>query len=81
LSIYASIMFLIWLPLAGLMLVTSWLWRKAPLMRLPLGVIGIPIAVITDTLYQIMVMPDPNDGPRDGEFCTSWPLLPGTNKP
>jgi uncharacterized membrane protein len=81
LSIYVSIMFLIWLPLAGLMLVTSWLWRKAPPMRLPVAVVGIPIVVITDTFYQVMVMPDPNDGPRDGEFCTSWPLLSETNRP
>ena len=33
LSIYVSIMFLIWLPLAGLMLVTSWLLIAQPLRR------------------------------------------------
>jgi hypothetical protein len=54
---------------------------KGTSMRLPVAVVGIPIVVITDTFYQVMVMPDPNDSPRDGEFCTSWPLLSETNKP
>ena len=81
LSIYMSVMFLIWLPLAGLMLVTSWLWRKAPPVRLPVAVIGIPIVVITDTFCQLMVMPDPDDVPGNSKFCASWPLLSETNKP
>ena len=37
---------LIWAILLGPLLALSWLWSRVPLLRIPLGLCGIPLAVI-----------------------------------
>ena len=76
LSMYMFVMFLIWLPLISAALITGWLWRKAPPLRVPLALIGIPIVVITDTFSQLTLMPDPDNTLGNSKACSSWPLLP-----
>jgi hypothetical protein len=67
---------LIWMvffmrPLLGL----SWLWERAPLLRVPLAIIGIPIAAI-GYVYTLCV---PSMGERDAHdvklnLCRTWPF-------
>jgi len=67
---------LIWIvlfmsPLLGL----SWLWEKAPLLRFPLAIIGIPVAA----LGYVYVLCIPSMGEQDSmdvklNICRSWPF-------
>lgn len=58
-------------PLLGL----SWLWQNVPLLRIPLGVIGIPIAVL-GTIYTCLM---PSMGEIESRvtkllLCQTWPF-------
>jgi len=57
-------------PLLGL----SWIWGKAPFLRIPLAVLGIPLALIAETFCCLM----PSMGELGARIhklclCRSWP--------
>ena len=67
---------LVWIVLfLGPLLATSWLWDRAPLLRLPVAILGIPLAIL-GAIYVGMM-------PAMGEFasrpvklliCWTWPF-------
>jgi hypothetical protein len=67
---------LLWIVLfMGPLLATSWLWDRAPLLRLPLGILGVPAAILGGIYVGLM--------PARGEFasrpiklliCWTWPF-------
>ncbi|MCH8153121.1 MAG: hypothetical protein IH830_12215 [Planctomycetes bacterium] len=67
---------LVWvIVFLGPLLGTSWLWDKMPLLRLPLAMIGIPLALLASVYVCLM--------PSMGEFesryaklriCWTWPF-------
>ncbi len=67
---------LIWIVLfLGPLLALSWLWQNAPLLRIPLGVIGIPIAILGTVFTCLM----PSMGEIESRItklllCQTWPF-------
>lgn len=62
--------FFVW-PLLGL----SWAWDKVPLLRIPLAIVGIPLAAMGTTY--VALMPSMGDlGERLNKFliCETWPF-------
>jgi hypothetical protein len=67
---------LVWIVLfMGPLLAMSWLWEKAPLLRLPLAILGVPAAILGGIYVGLM--------PAMGEFaskpmklltCWTWPF-------
>ena len=67
---------LLWIVLfLGPLLAMSWLWDRAPLLRLPLGILGVPAAILGGIYVGLM--------PARGEFasrpiklliCWTWPF-------
>ena len=58
-------------PLLGL----SWLWEKAPLLRIPLAIVGIPVAAV-GYVYTLCI---PSMGEREAHdvklnLCRTWPF-------
>ena len=65
---------LIWAILLGPLLALSWLWSRVPLLRIPLGLFGIPLAVIGN----IYVCLTPSMGEFESRFaklalCQTFP--------
>jgi hypothetical protein len=66
----------VWLVLfLGPLLAASWLWERVPLLRLPLGILGVPAAILGGIYVGLM--------PASGEFaskplklliCWTWPF-------
>lgn len=69
-------MSLIWTVLfLGPLLGLSWLWRKLPFLRIPLAIIGIPIAIL-GSVYTAMM---PSMGEIESRvikllLCETWPF-------
>jgi hypothetical protein len=65
---------IIWLPQLGLLLGTSWLWLKAPILRPFLLIPGVAIAVISNTY--VALMPDPEKASKYTKLAitSEWPL-------
>jgi len=67
---------LIWVLLfLGPLLVLSWLWQNVPPLRIPLGIIGIPLAVL-GTVYTCLM---PSMGDLESRvtkllLCRTWPF-------
>lgn len=67
---------LIWVVLfLGPLLGLSWLWQNIPLLRIPLGIIGIPIAILGTVFTCLM----PSMGEIDSRvtkllLCQTWPF-------
>lgn len=66
---------LIWWVFMGPLLALSWLWGKAPLIRIPIAILGIPLAVAGDIYVSIM----PSMGETKSRvsklvFCQTWPF-------
>jgi hypothetical protein len=67
---------LLWIVLfMGPLLAMSWLWDRAPLLRLPLGILGVPAAILGGIYVSLL--------PPMGEFssratklliCWTWPF-------
>ncbi len=74
LGLFAILLSLIWLPFLGLLLGSSWLWLKVPLLRPILLVPGVLIALIAHAY--VMLAPEPE---RDAKWAKltlagEWPL-------
>jgi hypothetical protein len=65
--LFFPVVSLIWLPFLGVTLGLSHLYRAAPWLSLPIGVVGIPFAVV-GSLYCSMI-------PSVGEFEQKWVKL------
>ncbi len=67
---------LIWIALfLGPLLALSWLWQKAPLLRIPVGIVGIPIAILGSIFTSLM----PSMGETESRvtkllLCETWPF-------
>lgn len=72
--VYVFIMTLIWLPFYGFMIGISWLYKKVPILGIPLSLIGIPIVLIIDTFLQLMPNPDRKDKYNKAAICDSFPF-------
>jgi hypothetical protein len=58
----------------GLILGTSWLWDRMPLMRLPVALIGVPVAAL-GAVYTILVPWMTRESSDEKHFlCRAWPL-------
>ncbi len=65
---------LIWLPVLGLLLGTSWLWLRAWYLRPVLLLPGVIIAVVADVF--VMLAPEPERDAKHAKLCIAgeWPL-------
>ena len=72
--IYVFIMTMVWLPFWGLIIGTSWLYQKVPILGIPLSLIGIPFVIIIDIFLQLMPNPDKKDKYNKSVFCMSFPF-------
>jgi len=75
LSIFSLVWFFFFLePLLFL----SWLWEVAPLLRLPIALVGLPLAFLADTYISLCpsLMPWGKFGSKaaDLALCDSWPF-------
>jgi hypothetical protein len=63
--------FFVW-PLLGL----SWAWDKVPLLRIPLAIVGIPLAAMGTTYVALMPSMGGDLGERLNKFliCETWPF-------
>jgi len=67
---------LVWIALfLGPLLGLSWLWGKTPLLRVPVAVLGIPLALLADTYACLM----PSMGETKSRvekilMCQTWPF-------
>jgi len=73
-GILLMILSLVWLPLSGLILGSSWLWIKVPITRPFLFLPGIAVAVVSDVYVSLI----PDMGEKYQKllklgFCDSWP--------
>ena len=66
------ILTLVWFPIWGMLVGTSWLWFRYPLSRPFLLLPGIILAVVA-AVYIILV-PDPHKGKRYTDMAGEWPL-------
>ena len=68
-------MSLIWIVLfLGPLLGLSWVWEKAPLLRIPVAVLGIPLALVANTYAALMpCMGDFNSRVCKMFLSESWP--------
>lgn len=64
----------LWLPQLGLLVGTSWLWLRVPILRPLLLLPGVLVAVIADTY--VALMPDPEKDSKYAKLtlATEWPL-------
>jgi len=75
---------LIWTILFwGPLLATSWLWERAEVLRMsplvsvariPIGVIGVPLAVLADTYVSLMPESEPEAKQMKLIICWVWPF-------
>lgn len=72
--IYVLVMTLIWLPSAGFVLGTIWLWEKVRILRLPIALIGVPIVALIEAFLFLMPNPDQKDKELKLMICDAWPL-------
>ncbi|MFC1974084.1 hypothetical protein ACFLU2_01870 [Chloroflexota bacterium] len=64
---------LIWMGILAMLVGTSWLWDRAPFLRLVLIPIGVPLALIG--VVMIRAIPDdPKDRWQKHAFADQWPL-------
>jgi len=70
----------LYLPQLGFMLGTSWLWHKAPVLRLVLALLGLPVALlvyIVTLLFSSFGSRNPEDERVAAEnllICVAWPF-------
>ncbi len=72
--IYVFIMNIIWLPFYGFIFGVSWLYKKVPILGIPLSLIGIPIVIIIDTFLSFMPNPEREDKYNKATICDSYPF-------
>ncbi len=72
--IYSIIMTIIWLPFYGFMFGTSWLYKKVPIIGIPLSLIGVPIVLAIDMFLQLMPNPEREDKYNKATICESFPF-------
>lgn len=74
LEIYLSLMTIIWLPFAGYIMSTSWLYQKVFVLRPILAIVSIPILVVLDSFLTLMANPDRADKYNKALIIDSWPF-------
>ena len=74
LPLYLLTVTLMWLPLSRVLVGTSVLWEKIPLLRPLLALIGIPIAIVADMIIGLLPNPDKEDKLVKLAICDSWPF-------
>ena len=74
LPVYLLTLTLMWLPLSRLLVGTSVLWEKIPLLRPVLALIGIPIAIVADMIIGLLPNPDKENKLVKLAICDSWPF-------
>ena len=73
-GLFAILLSLIWLPFLGLLLGSSWLWLKVPLLRPILLVPGVLVALVADAY--VMLAPEPEADAKWAKLTLAgeWPL-------
>ena len=57
--VYAVVIrIVLWLPLFLLLLGTSWMWERVPILRLPIALVGMPVAIFTYVVVLLFPVPD-----------------------
>jgi hypothetical protein len=73
-GLLAVLLTVIWLPLFGLLVLTSWLWIRVAVLRPLLLLPGVVVAVISYVF--VALMPDPERDAKHGKLAlaSGWPL-------
>ena len=57
--VYAIVIrIVLWLPLFLLLLGASWMWERMPILRLPIALVGMPVAIFTYVVVLLLPVPD-----------------------
>ncbi|MBT4512537.1 MAG: hypothetical protein HOC20_10065 [Chloroflexi bacterium] len=73
-AIYTSLLNIIWMPFAGFIMSTSWLYQKSPVLRLPLVLVSIPVLVSADIILTIMADMDRYGKYDKAMVIDRWPF-------
>ena len=71
---YDFIMNLIWIPSYGFIFGVSWLYKKVPILGIPLSLIGIPLVIIIDIFFSFMPHESPAEKYNKATIRASYPF-------